>query len=348
MLSRALDIGLDKSVFESDNIIRYWASNAYKRINSLLRLYLLDHIYDTAPNVYLYLQRLIRYSQQNGLSNKDVYSLQRNLYRGIDFEIDPDEIFVDNDIMGSSLSKSVANDFANLSKGKNGTIFIIKTSKLPNDMRYILIDEKIDPMYHEKEVLLFPGIFEPYKKLSPTSETSTAHKELFVLYKQHKAFMEIVDKPEPPNTNIQHGGMANVITYDTLYNKHIILYRCIEKRETEVLRTFYVTDKKEDMREVLQQMKYYSAYYDGVMRLIPEVQDIMKTARSAKGKRGIATLRRYMSYFLYEAIYDPVTKTVLTVRGMVPFITYDDKNLNEREEEIKQAIWHHFNKNKSI
>lgn len=330
MLARPVDIAFKKSDLVGNNIAAYWASNAYSRINNLLRNYSIDILYKSTPSAFVFLQEYFKYFYQQGINQTELAQKCKYIYRGVK-RVLALGIHNEHGLTATSMSKEVAIRFATAST-MSGTLLRFKTSTLPQHVPFIIIDEGIEPVFQEKEVLLLPGTFTYSKQIS--------ERELLTTYVPNVVFVQSVLNKSPPKIKTVRGGMNSEVI--DLQNKLIIMYRCIQKRAPDVLGVIYGPTQTSEVGKCMRQMKDALAYYDQVMNLIPEVQDIQQFMRECvKPNRTSAKKSSlYLSYFAHFAIYDPVTKTVLTTNAFLPLL--DSTAPIDRQDEIKKVICAYF------
>lgn len=127
-----------------------------------------------------------------------------------------------------------------------------------------------------------------------------------------------------------------------LRRKYAVFYRAIENREVEVLASFKLPKTNKDILPFWKTTIIPKEdYYDGVNRMIPELQDMIKLNLSMKpSQEDRAILRRKIASFQpHIAIYNPRTREV-------EHITYTEYNClidelgfdRSRTKEIKRAV----------
>jgi hypothetical protein len=232
------------------------------------------------------------------------------------------------------MSKDVATRFA----GKNGTILKFKTSKLPEDVPFVLIDEHLSEYLAEKEVLMLPGMVHIEKKGDNTKAT----------YKMNQLFYDLNNRP---STSIDGGGDIDKL-YDLslddeastsikLAGKYIVWWRAIIGRQPEVINWMRLPKKK---KEVFSFFKEYVVPYDESFEVktnfIPEYADLKKAIFEKDEKRlkiTQAEYELYSSYMVHMAVYDAKKRKVETLHyGMFSEMFSELHNVNKHD--IESAI----------
>ena len=103
---------------------------------------------------------------------------------------------------------------------------------------------------------------------------------------------------------------------EDLCGKNIIIYRSIIGRKPEVLKVLDCPINLRDVKLFLHRGQYDEVFnlHVKIQNYIPEYQDLMEEIKNKKHNEDRFWLS--LSYFPQTAIYDPVTKKVLTIYGI--------------------------------
>lgn len=131
-------------MLRGDNIVKFWASNAYARVNNLLRHYDIDTLYKTTPYLFTFLQHFIHYFQTQGIYASKIAKKSTYLYRGIDDQYMPSELHRELGFIATSLDKAVSEKFANDGKSP-GTlqVFITQVKVNKNNTKASSLNNKV-------------------------------------------------------------------------------------------------------------------------------------------------------------------------------------------------------------
>jgi len=304
------DIYLDKDFIDDLDkykYIRYWASNAYARINKNLRNNSVDVLYNKYPHTFYFTKNFIEYIETYGI-NKD--QLHKNvLYRGILLEEYPTDIH-DNGFISFSYNKDIAKKFTQT----DGFLFELHKNNIENS-KMLLIDNNIDDIYNEKEVLMLPGKI--------TLQSLIDKKYFKCSYKQNVNYIKsILDKPLPM-LPVYEGGKKvekrRLPSYTIKGGQCVVFYRCIYNRDVEILGTRIIPYTQKDVSEFMQiDLPLRIRHYEDATNLIPEVMDLRKYLKNAvyndTNKSNIdEAVMKESSYNVYIALYNLAEKTVETI-----------------------------------
>jgi hypothetical protein len=357
MQSRIRDVYIDKSALRGDNIVRYWASNAYSRVNFCLRNYTVETMATSTPNIIIFMQTFLRYFQTHGLRAEAIAQLGKYLYRGIDDQYIPAYPYQEKGFIATSLDKQVAKKFATDGK-TGGTLQVFNVAELSRDVPFLLIDERIDRIFHEQEILMLPGTIKISATPKPTPSTYDGrgrgrgrgrdYTTVNVTYTPDLEFVRNILNIPTPKLSQQTGGSENMFelehTMDDLCGRDIVYYRAIVGRKPEVLSVVKCPARPDDIPMFLRdKIRSVSRFQENILRYIPEVQDLQEYMKTAKpSKRTSKKGELLSSYYPHTAIYDPSTKKVVTLNGLFPTVLYKELVPQGRDNEIIEVIHHHY------
>jgi len=343
MKSKPVDIYVDKKLKPNNEIVELWASNLYSRVNFILRNYPIDIQYKYTPRLFFFVQQFIKYFQEHGVYSKELRNHGRYLYRGLDANFVPEARYKDPGFIATSLDEKVACDFSTSSIGC-GSIQKFRISNLPKDVPFVIIDESINSIFHEKEVLMLPGWIE---KLNIANDDSNSHKshrlEHFVsaTYNcDYELLSQYINTPTPPLKKIK-GGMYNMDkNYLTAYGKVFVFYRALQDKDVEILATLHASTSKRKYQEFLRYNICKTIhFFDNATQLIPDVQKLQLTLSVSTNSRKLKkTIDLLKTFNVHIAIYDPKIKVVVTLNVMLPMCLHEEMCCENRHDDIHKAI----------
>lgn len=126
--------------------------------------------------------------------------------------------------------------------------------------------------------------------------------------------------------------------------KSIIYYRCRFKQPVEVFDRLDIPTSFEDAVKVIRFTKvHYENKFDDVCEYIPEFVAI----RANINKNGLPQGDEWNivnGYEMYPALYDPITKQVLTTHYLLPEELFYERFDKSREKDVVNAIKQHCSK----
>jgi hypothetical protein len=299
--------------------ILLWSGKFYRLINNTLRFYPIETIMAETRYIKFYIIKLVKSFYKYGIYKDDIEKNVPYLYRGLTYDFKIIDSYNEPGFISTSMSKHVAESFAK----KNGSILTFKTSHLPSDVPFILIDEKISGRLHEQEILMLPGHINVKKKNDNIKAT----------YEMNKLFLDIVSKSDKVS-----GGGDREEEYSKnikLAGKYVVWWRAIKGRDPEIINWMKLPKKK---TEVLDFYNEYVIPYDDTFivknNFIPEFMDMKKTIFDKADKKQEITkdeLELYSSYMVHMAIYDLKKKHVDTLHyGMFPSMFQEINNVDTK------------------
>lgn len=132
-----------------------WASKFYRLINRLMRSKSFDEITSGYPYATRYICKFLKYFDQYGKNKQELIKNNiKSLYRGLTADFTLSQNITENGFMSTTYIKAIAERFSE----RNGHILLFDVSKLPDNVKYVTIDEEIDENFHEFEILFPPGM----------------------------------------------------------------------------------------------------------------------------------------------------------------------------------------------
>lgn len=265
-----------------------WASKFYQNVNALMRGYTFDRQLEKYPHGVAYIKHFLGYFDEYGVDKNKVKNEVRFLFRGID-KRDIKDVCVDNGFMSTTMSSHIAKKFAGRS---GGNIIRFKTQDLQEDIKLVIIDQKLAPYLFEDEVLFPPGTI-----LQKRHDKYT-YKRNDTLIKQ---YMDHVIK-------VKLGGAPPLSRDIDLRNKLIVWYRAIEDRPVEILGQMFTPPRHKDVENMLRDdVLPYDRSLQNMTMLIPEVQDILAKTRDPKYNDDPEVdhlAERLETFTVYMAVYN--------------------------------------------
>ena len=270
-----------------------YASSFYRIINYNLRNF--DELSEHKYTCQFYL-KFLKYFYKYGVYKDDIKKKTRKLYRGYTNTWIFSKQFQDNAFISTSISKDIATKFA--SNGE-GNVITFRVSELPENIPFVLIDNQIAPYLDEEEIVFLPGTID----------------------------IENGKARWTPNINLEEkckqmakggGGPKFDIPDLELRGKIVVFWRCIQGREPDILGQYRLSKSVRGVhRDFKEQIYNRWDHFDGVKNFIPEYMDFKKAQNKSESEK-----RKWMSYFVYMAIYDPVSKKVDTLTYGMPSDMY--------------------------
>ena len=319
----------------NNEIVELWASNLYSRVNFIMRNYPFDIQYKYTPRLFFFVQQFIKYFQEHGINSKELRTYGRYLYRGLDANYVPEARYKDTGFVATSLDEKVACGFSTSSIGC-GTVQKFRVSSLPKDVPFVVIDDSINSIFHEKEVLMLPGWIEKFGN----SNYGFGHSVSVKYDCDYALILQYINAPTPSFTKIK-GGMYNMNkSYLTAYGKIFVFYRTIQDKAVEILATLHAPKNKNKYKDFLKYNICKTVnFFDNATQLIPDVQKLQLTLRvstsSRKLKKAVSLLK---TYNVNIAIYDPALKVVESLNVMLPMCLHEEMCCENRTDDIQKAI----------
>jgi len=309
-----------------------WSSKAHRGINRVLRFTSYADIVQNLHAARYFVSHFCYYFYQHGFYKHDIRQRGiRRLYRGVDDSVDmfqTSKDVKDSGFIATSWAKTIALDFAK----DNGVVLKFNVDDLPDDTPYVIIDQSLADHLVEKEVLLMPG------KLTIVKGS---HKHFIVTYKPSKIFISMFKNP------LMMGGtdspLANeVIPNIDLRRKYAVFYRAIEGRPVEVLASFRLPKTNKEVIPFFKKVIHpQEAYYDRILNLIPEYQDMVVRNKSndTTDEERRALRKKLASYWPHIAIYNASVREVEHITYTEYDCLIDELDFDRsRTKEIKDRI----------
>ena len=192
-----------------------WASKFYRTINRIMRLIPIETQLTNYPYTIKFIKHFLDYFDKFGITKDELKTKNNMLYRGVTNDFVLSSEFYENGFMSTSLSYDIAKDFAK----NNGFILKFPINLLPDDTKFVIINDKLRDDLLEDEILFLPGKI-TLKKID---------NHIISEYKMNE---ELINKYKT-----QSGGATDNFTIPDilLKNKLIIWYRAIKNRDIELL-----------------------------------------------------------------------------------------------------------------
>lgn len=260
-----------------------YASKFYRVINPFLR-----DIENHTNRKYIcrFYISFINYFFEYGKKQRDIAKMTKKLYRG--YTKLPNSSFTDKAFISTTEDLSVAQRFAS-----NGVVLTFKTSKLPSNVPYVIIDDNIADYLFESEILFLPGII-------------TVSKDLKATYSPLPNIKEMCDQ-------IGGGGGEDITNLEIpkmdLRGKIVVWYRVVQGRDPDIM-DILTLPKTHKGVEIIFRTKVFphDAYLQDIRSFIPEYVDL----RDKNGKNQFESDKVH-SYMVHMAIYDPLNKSIDTI-----------------------------------
>ena len=322
MESRIRDVPIDLFAAKGSYLVELWASNLYSRINFVLRNVPFEMQYSQTPYVFTFVQRFIRHIVDNGVHALDLLQKGKYLYRGIDGTFTPPSEYNDHGFLSTSFTESISCGFAQ-GTPMCGTLQVFLISDMDQSIPFLLINEDVNPIYHEDEVLMLPG---KCSLKSSQPEVTLDSRKVQAKYECDWDLVASYLQKPPPKVKKMIGGAPS---YDcnNLEGKCIVYYRAVDGHDVEVLSVSKSFDRKQHA-DVIR-------YYDRVTNLIPEVRRL-RIALSRN--KDCSQLHALFSYNVYPALYDGKSQEVNTLHFLIPKMIFND--LFDKKETEARCLCH--------
>jgi len=294
-----------------------YASKFYRVINPYLR-----DIESHTKRKYIcrFYINFVNYFFEYGKKQSDIVKRCSKLYRGCP-GLRPSPI-VDKAFISTTEDLSVAMRFAK----QDGVVITFKTSKLPTNVPYVIIDDSIAEYLFESEILFLPGII-------------TVTKDLKAIYSPLPNVKEMCDQigggaaDEFDITNLK-------IPKIDLRDKIVVWYRVIQGRDPDILDVRSLPKTHKGVEMMFRTTIFpHDAYLQDMRTYIPEYIDL----RDKKGKTP-AECEKVHSYMVHMAIYDPKNNNIDTINyGVFDEVFPEIFNVSMKDK-VETTILKHFEK----
>lgn len=321
------------------SIMLIWASNAYARINNLMRNYSLSTIYQEAPSAFQFIKLVIKYFETYGISKEQLIREKqvKVLYRGTTGDIAKQASYVERGFMSTSWKRSVAERFA-LSATEKGTLQCFSTSQLPLDIKVVIIDTSLASYLNEEEVLFMPGIIEMIEKANGKGACTKCKYTL-----NEKLINSIKTAPMPKQKKLRGGD--NTFNFEKMLQDAmgmtLVYYRARYQQPIEIFDRLDIPTTWDDVIDTVRFKKVkMEQYFTNINEFIPEYVALRKKMQDTidPNPESSHIMKILNGYEMYPALYDPKTKQVLTTHFLLPdnlFYSMFDKN---REQDVIKAV----------
>jgi len=348
MLASIVDVQIDRTTIKRVGILQLWASNMYARINNILRNYSIDDQFKYAPRAFYFVQEMIRFFYHNGVKS-DKFEQHMCIFRGINGNFRIEQSYLDKGFIATSISKEIGCSFATNSVGC-GTLEVFKIAQMPKDVPFVIINEKINPLYREKEILMLPGWIHLANEIGTgtakkVQKTRKLYNEVDVKYEIDRSLVkQYLDKPAP-NFKEYKGGNCNRTNstmdiqekLDIFPGKNVVFYRAVTGHNAEVLNVLHIPVEKDAFSRFMRyELRLAIDFYETVTELIPEVRQLRNSKMT---KRIFAKL---MSYNVHFAVFDVQSKTIVCLDGLTPCDLHLELFAQERTNDVINAIQKYY------
>ena len=346
MKAKITDIYYNPNSIIGKGVLKEWAGNLYAKITKRMRMYPVDVQYNEMPYVFNFAQTLIRYFMENGLTKSQLVTKGRRLFRGTHKLIIDNDRIIDDSFISTSLSKYIADGFS--SKYEDGTVIMFKTGELPDTM-YVSIDETIDPIFHEKEILMLPGVM------------TIIDKNYLSTYNVNDALVQ--EYLSRPSVSLQEitGGSINRMTgmlsrdkdyIDRVLGKIALFYRAIEGKPVEILWSSRLSENREEVIHYFRKkLRPLIHQFEAMTDFIPDVRElrayIKDPANRNKTKTRNKKIERMFSYYPTVLVYDP-NKNEVSHIGDIPHEIHLECGDKTHTTPVLTAIYEYFQKDPSM
>lgn len=309
--------------------ILLWSTKFYRLVNRIMRKYSLEDILNETKYTKRFLKKMVKYFFDHGIYKDDIIKKTHTLYRGVDkdFKISPDtSVFIEKGFMSTTLNVSVAENLS----GKGGNVISFKTSRLPRNTPFIVIDDKIDEFLQEQEILFLPGTI-------TFKNTSSSIKATYIM---NPIFYELLKE-----TSAVAGGGPEKLPYIDLRCKYIIWWRAINGRAPEVVGSMRMPKKKEEVEEFYRDVVLpHDDKFEVKTDFIPEYMDLKE--RIMTNYKGVSKEDKelYKSYSVHMAVYSTKKKQIITIHYGVFAEMFNEEMFDvKRTKEVEDVImkWVH-------
>lgn len=332
MLAAPQDFFFSLEKGDPHSVIKTWASNAYTRINRLLRTNNIGVIQTKTPSALLFIKLLLAYFDTHGVTPDQIGA--KRLYRGIDAKFKARSSYVDNGFMSTSWSKTVAQQFAKTGDEK-GMIQVYSCKNLPSNAKYVIIDRNIAPYLNENEVLFMPGVIHFRTELDKDAVVQCD-------YTMQDQIIDTIKRLPMPKVKKMRGG-GNIHTFDMMeqikesMGRHMVYYRVRYNQPVEVVGRLDIPDTWDEAVHVIRFTKVKKEqWFEDALELIPEYVELRK--KSQKGEITTEDFYVQRGYEIFPALYDHTTHEVLTINAMIPDDLFLDFFDIKRKKDVVQAI----------
>jgi len=293
-----------------------------------MRNYDLDQIMKVTKYARRYIIKMVKSFFKYGLYREDIVKKSPYLYRGIDKDFELEDEYIEKGFMYTSLDLEVAEGFAGKS---GGHVISFNTKKLPKDVPFALIDEKIDEYLAEKEVLFLPGKI----RLKKSSAGIKA------VYEMNPIFNEI---NKTDFSVVSGGGVIEDASLDiNLKGKYIVWWRAIQGRPVQVISTMEMPKKSGKVEKFFREAVLpHDDKFEVKTNFIPEYMDLKKRMLTNYKDVSKKDQDLYKSYMVHMGVYDAKKKKVLTINYGVFAAMFNEELFDStRTMEVHEAILKH-------
>lgn len=337
MLAKPRDFYYEDDKANPHSVIITWASNAYSRINYLMRNHSLNTIYKDTPSAFRYIQHVLAYFDSHGVSPKTLLDKQiTTLYRGIDARFRVREPYDERGFISTSWKKIVAERFADMKSHDNkGLLQCYRVNKLSSNAKYVIIDSTVAPHLRESEILFMPGFIE--------FDTNTLHKGACVQckYTPNEKIINAIRKAPMPKQKKMVGGAEEIDIEKTIreaMGKRLVYYRVRYQQPVEIFDQLDIPNNWDDAVDVIRFTRVKMEQgFENINEYIPEFTTLRDKIRN--GAEVTKEMFHTMNGFqMWPALYDPHTQTVITTHFFLPEDLYYDMFDRKRVRDVVKAI----------
>jgi len=330
MKSVAQDIPLETIFVKDENpnkFALFWASGIYKRINYNLRNVSFSEQFKATPNTFWFTKNYIAYFKKYGYTAKQLIEKSINhLYRGIRntnyFQVKPGQTYNDTGFIATSYDLSVAKDIA-----EQDFVIEFDVLSLPNEIPFIIIDDRIAEYLLESEVLIMPGTIQLIEnKTGNTLAKYVPNLKLIDAYLRSK-------DPEI----VMSGGALTIPKID-IEDKTLVFYRAIYNRPVEVLKVMYFP--KNPSKEILRAIRKTENFFESMTEMIPEFMDLQKYLKSKNitEEEFKITFAKMNSYIVHIALWSSYTRKVETIHLFELPILFKENFDVSRSDDVENQL----------
>lgn len=293
-----------------------YASKFYRVINPCLR------DIDNHPNrkyICKFYVNFVNYFFDHGKTQSEIVKRTKQLYRG--YPRLPTSIpFTDKAFISTTEDLSIAQKFGE-------KVLTFKTSKLPTNVPYVVIDDTIAEYLFESEILFLPGTID------------VCLKTLKATYTPLPNLKEMCDHYAGGGDTTNEYDVANLeIPKLDLRGKIVVWWRAVSGHNPEVIDIQTLPNTHKGV-ELLFRTKIFprDAYLQDMRTYIPDYVDL----RERKNKTDVERLQ-LQSYMVHMAIYNPIQKEIDTINYGVFDEVFPEIFEVSKSPQVKKAIMHYF------